>query len=99
MSGLPCNQVKTLTISNISSLDLTAQMNTLMPFSLIDEETGTLFQDMVIRMKTGQSVHLAINFDTKFKKDLHSEAVRGQLAISYAEHQENVSFNFFNTNF
>lgn len=92
-SGLPRNQIKNLTISNISSLDLSAQMSTSMPFSLIDEETGTLVQEMPVILKTGQSVHLDINFDTRFKEDLHSEIVRGQLAITYAEHQENVFLN------
>lgn len=70
-------------------------MNTTKPFSLIDEETGTLVQDMMIILKTGQSVHLNVNFDTTFKLDLHSEIVRGQLVISYLEHQENVRFILF----
>lgn len=92
MSGLPVKQIKNLTISNISSLDLTAKMNTSAPFSLIEEETGTLVQEMDVSLKTGQSVHLNIHFDTRFKTDLHSEIVRGELQINYAEHQENVSF-------
>lgn len=92
MSGLPPKQIKNLTISNISSLDLTAQMSTSTPFSMVEEETGTLVQDMVVSLKTGQSLHLNIHFDTRFKIDLHSEIVRGQLLINYAEHQENVDF-------
>lgn len=92
MNGLPDKQIKNLTISNISSLDLTAKMNTSAPFSLVDEETGTLVQDMVVSLKTGGSVHLSIHFDTRFKTDLHSEIVRGQIVINYEEHQENVKF-------
>jgi hypothetical protein len=90
-SGLPPNQIKHLTISNISSLDLTAQMSTQMPFSLIDEETGNLAQEMIVNLKTGQSLHLGVNFDTKFKEDLHNQVINGQLVVSYAEHQEKVS--------
>lgn len=67
-------------------------MSTKVPFSLVDEETGSLAQDMIMNFKTGESIHLGICFDTKFKRDMHNEVVNGQLMISYVEHQEKVSF-------
>jgi hypothetical protein len=88
---LPASQTRQLTISNISLLDLTAQIVTTSPFSLVDEETGSLMSELVINLKTSESIHLTIMFDTKFKNDLHNQVVNGSLNISYAEHQETVS--------
>lgn len=76
-------------------MDLTAKINTTYPFSLIEKETGTLVQEMTIKLNTGESAHLSINFSTKFKLDMYSEVVRNQLVIAYAEHQENVIFLIF----
>lgn len=87
---MPESQTRQLTISNISLLDLTAQIITTSPFSLIDEETGALMSELVVNLKTSESIHLSIIFDTRFKKDLHNQVVNGSLNISYAEHQETV---------
>lgn len=66
---------------------------------MIEKETGTLVQEMTIKLNTGESAHLSINFSTKFKLDMYSEVVRSQLVIAYAEHQENVIYlNFFISN-
>jgi hypothetical protein len=89
-NDFPPNQEKILTISNISTLDVTAQMSLSSPFYLICQETGNMVSELLINIKTGESLHLKIVFLTNFKKDAHNENVNGILTICYAEHQHNV---------
>jgi hypothetical protein len=71
---------------------LNAQLNTNSPFYLVESETGDLLTQTTILMKTGDSRHLNILFDTSFKIDTHNEVIESPLIISYAEHQHNVNF-------
>lgn len=77
----------------MSSLDLTAQMSANFPFSLIEDETGSLMKDQMLNLKTGESVHIGISFDTSFKNNLHNEVINGLLTICYTEHQHNDLIN------
>lgn len=91
--SLPKSQTKILTISNVSTLDLTAQLTTSAPFSLVEEDTGNLVRELMLNLKTGESIHLGINFNTTFKKDSHNEVSNGLLTICYSEHQHNDLIN------
>ena len=86
---------KCLTVSNISSLDVTAQMNVAAPFYLVEEENDANVPELMFQLRTGESLHLNLVFDTSFKEDLHSEIVNGLLTISYAEHLHSVSQRCF----
>lgn len=88
-NGFPENQIKSLTVSNISSLDVTAQMTLNSPFYLIDEETGSMVSELLVNIQTGESLHVKVMFSTLFKKDTHNEKINGALTICYAEHQNN----------
>ncbi|CAF0787663.1 unnamed protein product [Brachionus calyciflorus] len=88
-TSIPESQTKYLTISNVSSLDLTAHLTTNSPFSLIEEDTGNLVKELLVNLKTGDSLHVGINYNTQFKQDLHNEISNGLLTISYSEHQHN----------
>ena len=59
------------------------------PFYLVDEENGQLVSELLVNIRTGDSVHLKCMFSTLFKKDTHNETVNGVLTICYAEHQHN----------
>jgi hypothetical protein len=93
---LPPSHTKNLTISNISSLDLNAQLSASKHFYLIDAETGNLAREMLCNIKTGTSLHLGIVFDTSFKHDSHNEVINGQLNLNYLEHEQNVAAFFSN---
>lgn len=82
-----------MTISNVSSLDLTAHISTNTPFSLVEHDTGSLVKELLMSLKTGESLHLGINYNTLFKKDLHNEVSNGLLTICYSEHQHNDLIN------
>ena len=92
-NDFPTSQTKNLTISNISSLDLTAQINTNFPFSLVDERTGLHVQDLLVNLKTGESLYISCVFDTSFKKNSYNEVVNGSLSICYSEHEHNDVIN------
>jgi hydrocephalus-inducing protein len=89
--GFPSSHTKKLTISNVSSLDLTAQLTTNSHFSLVNDHSGRLVSELLVNLKTGESLHVGVVFDTTFKKDFHNEVVNGVLNICYAEHEHNVS--------
>lgn len=63
------------------------------PFYLVDEDSGQLVSELLVNIKTGDSVHLKCMFSTLFKKDTHNETVNGVLTICYAEHQHNDQIN------
>ena len=87
-------QTRILTISNVSSLDVSAQFNTTVPFFMICPETGDFIRRLSrYTIKTGESIHLRIVFDVTFKKNAHNEVVKSELTISYAEHQHSVSIS------
>lgn len=92
-SEVPVKQVRPIIISNISSLDVTAHMNLVCPFFLVDEETGDSVSELQANIKTGESLQIKILFDTSFKKDLHNEIIDRLLTICYAEHQHNDLIN------
>ena len=85
--GLPETQTKYLTISNINSLDLNAQLSTSAHYQLVDAKSGEATQQLLVHIKTGSSVHVAVVFDTRFKRDRHNEIVQGTLTIGYLEHE------------
>jgi hypothetical protein len=68
---LPASQTKYLTISNISSLDINAQISVTEFYKLIDSETGNMLSELIANIKTGSSMHIGIVFNTSFKNDLH----------------------------
>jgi hypothetical protein len=90
--SLPTSQTKYLTISNISSLDLNAQVSVTEHYKLIEGEIGILTSEMVANIKTGSSIQIGIIFDTSFKRDFHNQVVNGILTIGYLEHQHSVLF-------
>ncbi len=81
------SQTRTLTVANVSSLDVTAQMTLSQPFFLLNEETGAATSELLVRIATGESLHVTVLFSTAFKQDRHNETADGQLTICYAEHQ------------
>ena len=66
-------------------------MNINSPFFLVESETGDLLTQTTLLMKTGDSKHINILFDTSFKSDTHNQVLESPLIISYAEHQHNVT--------
>ena len=62
-------------------------MCTSSPFTLVDHETGTLVNELMTNLRTGESIKLAINYNTQYKSDLHNEITNGLLNINYSEHQ------------
>jgi len=81
------SQTRTLTVANVSSLDVTAEMTLSQPFFLLNEETGAATSELLVRIATGESLHVTVLFSTAFKQDRHNETADGQLTICYAEHQ------------
>jgi hypothetical protein len=95
-NGIPNKKKDYLMISNVSSLDLNASLSTNKPFYLINNDNDgeeRLVSKMFLNIQTGDSIKLAMIFDTSFKNDLHNEKVDGTLDISYAEHQNSVIIN------
>lgn len=62
-------------------------MSTSSPFSLVDQETGNFVNEILTNLRTGDSLQIAINYNTQFKRDLHNEVTNGLLNINYSEHQ------------
>ena len=87
-------QSRSIILSNVSLLDVTAHMNLASPFFLVDQETGHNVSELQANIKTGESLQIKVLFDASFKKDLHNEIINRVLTICYAEHQHNVSFKF-----
>lgn len=63
------------------------------PFYLIEEETGSMVSELLVNIKTGESLHIKVLFSTLFKKDTHNDTINGCLTICYAEHQHNDQIN------
>ena len=72
---------------------MTAQLNTNTPFSMVDERTGNLVNELLINLRTGESLYISCVFDTTFKKDSFNETVHGSLSICYSEHEHNDVIN------
>ncbi len=65
--GFPESQIKTLTLANISSLDVTAQMTLSQPFFLLNEE-GVASSEMLVNVPTGESLHVKVKFLIRVQK-------------------------------
>ena len=72
---------------------MTAQINTNFPFSLVDEHSGKHVQELMVNLKTGESLYILVVFDTTFKKNSYNEVVNGTLSICYSEHEHNDVIN------
>lgn len=81
-------QTKTLIVSNISVLPLTAQITTQLPFCIKNDETGDEVTSIEARIKSGDYKQLEINFNPSFKKDLYNESINGFIHLNYKEHSQ-----------
>lgn len=87
---MPKSQRRSLILSNVSVLQLTANMVTSEPFSFVNEN-GKLSKELSLPINTGEYKELTLDFDPSFKKDLHNQIVDGFININYLEHQHTVN--------
>jgi hydrocephalus-inducing protein len=59
----------------------------------MDDRTGKLVNELLVYLKTGESLYVSCVFDTTFKKDSYNETVHGSLTICYSEHEHNDVIN------
>ncbi len=88
---VPKNQTKSLIISNISTLNLTANIQSDSLFSLTDTDANQSVSQITLQIKSGENKELLVNFDPSFKRDFHNEVINGILTITYNEHNYVVS--------
>ncbi|XP_064641495.1 hydrocephalus-inducing protein-like isoform X2 [Lineus longissimus] len=78
-------QMRTLELTNVSSLPLTSQLSLKYPFQIVLDD-GEEVSETEVHLSIGQHVSVRIQFDPAYKDDRHIRTIDEVLTVAYKEH-------------